>query len=827
MPLNPSKPVSQAQVKAGTILFEAGDTARMLCILHKGEVAYVNSHHGSEKQMITLGENATPGFGSLLRGEPYPCRIVTVKDSVISAFPVKTDSFTSMLMGKLNVGVMAVRSLFTEVNKARKAIQTLNQILSEIQSSIDNLSISFYKANPQMVQNAMDQQAESELLDSVLSDIASVWRDYSANGGAVPAPINKAWLLENHSGFLHKEYGHETEFKQNEFDFLKRLIALPMNIQGAMYKADVAILQGLAERLGEASETCLQEIVQIHHSIDEHLSVMIEGDYSLTEKFFLLADTLDSGTSQLTNVEFIDLVKFISERMTHFFDQYKNITGSSYEGSLASLQKLRDFLDSSPAAKQVETQLEIQEQITVNADYEGIKNELEDSPGKIMKFAGMSNEEIKKIKEDLKKLRAESNPLDSGGDPRKIRRQINPVYWKTWEQAYYKFLESQGNVPVPVRMMLSFGYFDEQFLEMEHLATLYNMMDTTRGKPEYPIVPATEWLKMVGDKKEPPSIDELGVSFFEKLKNEHKDLGWKRESDVPDEFDNFNSRVHYEINSFLDTNVRLTSGSPTTSFPVLNKYQIILPLQSCFVTYQKLSDAVDQLLRVDYSAFHREVLLNDEEAGILKEFIQTQVIPNFILVPSIGTKIMMWQDLSGRSKDSRGRIALPVFMTADLYTQLLDAIGAFRWELTKSIMGPDWNNVSNPSITADYTDYVQFFKKNRELSQEVKEKLASEFKRFRNDRDRFVNDYINWIKFEAEGTLKLNRVARAIFYRHVPFEKSIRDALAPQPAYADLHNRFTNIRRRKLKELEVRYRKYGEPELLPEKLKYNLDFYKV
>jgi hypothetical protein len=164
---------------------------------------------------------------------------------------------------------------------------------------------------------------------------------------------------------------------------------------------------------------------------------------------------------------------------------------------------------------------------------------------------------------------------------------------------------------------------------------------------------------------------------------------------------------------------------------------------------------------------------------------------------------------------------------ADLYTLLLEALAAFRWELTKSILGPDWNNVSIPSITADYTDYVQFYKKNRELSPEIKEKLAAEFKRFRTDRDRYTNDYVSWIKSESEGILKLNKVARAIFYRHIPFSKPVRDKICTQPAYADLHNRFTNIRNRKLRELETKYRKYGEGDALPDILKRNLDYYKT
>ncbi|MCX7997433.1 MAG: hypothetical protein N3A69_00590 [Leptospiraceae bacterium] len=147
--------------------------------------------------------------------------------------------------------------------------------------------------------------------------------------------------------------------------------------------------------------------------------------------------------------------------------------------------------------------------------------------------------------------------------------------------------------------------------------------------------------------------------------------------------------------------------------------------------------------------------------------MQRSIIPDFIVVPSIGTKVMMWQDLSvfrgAGSKESRGRIVLPMFVSGDLKILLLEAIAAFRWELTKNILGPDWNNVGIPSITSEYMDYIQFFKKSKDLTIEMKEKIAAEFKRFRTDRDKFVNDYLLWIKYESEGVQRLNRVVRNIF----------------------------------------------------------------
>ncbi|HMY68469.1 MAG TPA: Crp/Fnr family transcriptional regulator, partial [Leptospiraceae bacterium] len=217
---------------------------------------------------------------------------------------------------------------------------------------------------------------------------------------------------------------------------------------------------------------------------------------------------------------------------------------------------------------------------------------------------------------------------------------------------------------------------------------------------------------------------------------------------------------------------------------------------------------------------------------IRKEFVQRSIIPDFILVPSIGSKIMMWQDLSvlrgAGSKESPGRIIFPIFILGDLKTMMLEAIAAFRWELCKNILGPEWNNVGVPSITSEYMDYIQFFKKNKDLSIEIKEKIAAEFKRFRTDRDKFVNDYMLWIKYESEGIQRLNKVVRGIFYKHIPFQKDIRDKVSKLPAYADMHNRFTNIRNRQFREFEARYKKYMDAQgRYPAVIQENLDFYRI
>lgn len=821
MALDPAKPIQQKKIPAGTVLFEAQSHAHMLCLLHQGEVTAFSRPDaaGKKKRLYPLPGNSSPGFGPLIRQEAYPFHLVTTKDSVVSAFPVH-GNFPTLILSKLNVGMMSVRSLVQENIQAMTALKRLSALLAMLQKWNDNLAIAYFKCNP----NAFNSSGggNGEQFDPVIPAARMVVAEFKQNGGEIPEPLTQEWMQSDLSGLLRKNYEFDSEFNIDEFNFLRRILSLPPETQGNIYKTDINILAGLGERLAYMLDQAVNELLQLQDSIDEQMESLLSGEYCFAEKYSLLTDTVDSGGGGISMPEFIEILRFISAAGMSGLKNYSSLNGCNYEQGTQALEKLKKYV----ATHQADTPSVKQRSSAIRAgvDVTAIRKELAGSPGKIMNFVGIATEDTNKMIAHLKTFAKMQNPLDTSGDPRKLRRMITNIYWNVYEKAFFKHRDSRGNVPKPVRLMLDFGFFDDNLLQDDHLAALYNLSDPGL-KGRIPIMNALEWIDSVANKKEYPSLDEMGLTFFDKLKHEHADKNWRRETDVPEEYDNYKSRIAYELKNFLVTNVRLTSGTPASAFPILTKYQIILPLEKCFVTFERLSNAIDQLLSIDYSAFHREILINDEKANIFKEFVQRQVIPYFILVPSIGTKIMMWQDVSGRNKASLGRIAIPRFVTADLFTVLLDAVGAFRWELTKTIMGPDWNNVSQPSITADYTDYVQFFRKNRDLSPEIKDKLKVEFKRFRSDRDRFVNDYVNWIKYESEGVLKHNKVARSLFYRHVPFAKSIRDNLENQPAYAELQNRFKNIRNKKLRELEIRYRKYGE--ILPPVLQENIDFYKV
>ncbi len=814
------KPGQQMKVPAGTQLLKKNTPVTSLILLHSGEVAYQDG-----RTLFRIGQNTVPLFGYLVSRAPSPVTLVTERDSILSVFPVNPSGpFTSLILGKLNVGMLGVRTIAQETVQAYQAIRNFDALSSKIQKTIDTLSLVYYRLQPSL----FTSQPDGPLVDPVMPVARVIVDRFLENKNELPASLNLAWLEADHGDLLQKSYEFDSAFDQEAFQFYRRLLALAPNIQGAMFQADIEILRQIALRLVEQLSLCLKEVAQLFYGIDEGMEYLFRSEHCFAEKFYLQSDLFNSNIIDVPAEEMMAILKFVDGRLGEILDHYRKLCGRPYPEVSENYHQIGVFLKSSETFKDVEKNKQEAASLRAGADFDAIKQELKGSSSRILAFCGFPSEENQKIQAMLKDLREQKTPLDSTPELRRLKKPIAQAYWQAYEKAFLLYKQNRGNVPRFIKLMLNYGFFDEQFLDMEHIVSLCTLEDTSRGKAEYPIFNATDWLDYIGSGKEEPSVDEMGQTYLERLKLEHKDMGWKRESDVPAEINSYENRVKEELKHFVETNVKLTSGSPITAFPILTRYHVMQDLEKSFITREKLSSMVDQLLAVDYSAFHRELVLNDEERKIFKEFVQVQVFPNMILLPSIGNKAMMWQELAiARRKDSPGRFAFPIFATGDLYTMLIEAVGAFRWELLKTVLGPEWNDVSRSSLTSDYTDYVQFYKKNRELSEEVKERLSAEFKRFRDDRSKFVNDYTMWIRFESQGSMKLNRVVRGIFYRHIPFSKEVRDQVCTQPAFSEFHNRFMNIRRRKLIELENRWKKYGDKDSLPPPLRETLKFYSI
>jgi hypothetical protein len=849
MPIDTSKPNQKIQVLHGQTLFDEATSCNSLNLLHEGSYSIIKKFGNTNISLIEMaGKNLTPGVLSLFSNERYHYSLKSTNDSIVSTYQITKATIKKNIMSKMSLGIMIARTLLKENLELTKRANQIQSFLSLLEHTIDNLSLSYYILDPSMFSgvepgkytyNEDEDHTKDPILKITKKNLSTFWE----SGGQLPTKPTLSFLNDKLEDQLKKKYSETIDFDDSEFLFMRKILSIDSNLQTPIYEADITILLQICEKFSSSFLKVLDLIEENMESLLNSIK-LFAGEDGLLDKYYLLLEMLESGMSDDKPEVVLPIAEFLNEKLTSIQKIYKSLFHSEipnisknvnlYPEKFNSVQKHHlDFTESmSPSESSSQSFNDTSSNTEVGVNIEAIRKELIGSPSKIMTFVNFPQEQVKEFNALLAKFKSMKNPLDPDSEARKIRKNITKLYWDVYSIASLKNIESNGNVPKLIKLMLQFGYFDDTLLENEHIHQIYNFKDSINSNSDVNIYTCDEWLERIYNKKSVTSLDELGQTYFDKIKNDNKEEIFKKESEVPDSLNTNPYRMNYELNAMYMPNVRLTTGNPASYMPILNKYQINLPLEKCIVRKTNIIQSIKEIMNIDYTAFNREIMFNDDNLGIRKEFVQKSVIPDFIIVPSIGTKIMMWQDLSilrgAGSKESKGRIVLPMIVLGDLKTLLLEAIAAFRWELCKNILGPEWNNVGIPSITSEYMDYIQFYKKNKDLSIELKEKISSEFKRFRTDRDKFVNDYMLWIKYESEGVQRLNKVVRGIFYKHIPFEKTIRDKVSKLPAFSDLHNRFTNIRSRQYKEYETKYRKYvdGTGKLHPQ-LQENLDFYKV
>lgn len=162
-----------------------------------------------------------------------------------------------------------------------------------------------------------------------------------------------------------------------------------------------------------------------------------------------------------------------------------------------------------------------------------------------------------------------------------------------------------------------------------------------------------------------------------------------------------------------------------------------------------------------------------------------------ILMPNVGSRASLWQEIEGKNRRTKARMLVSIFNTENTEDAMLRLFGEFRWEMCKTEQGVHWNDVTDPSLTSMYCDYLQFYKKNSALSSEQKEKLKTDLKKYSNNyKNVFVADYLSYIKFESAGSPRLNKVAREILFTFCPFGKEIREKIGDNPQYTELINHY-------------------------------------
>jgi hypothetical protein len=149
-----------------------------------------------------------------------------------------------------------------------------------------------------------------------------------------------------------------------------------------------------------------------------------------------------------------------------------------------------------------------------------------------------------------------------------------------------------------------------------------------------------------------------------------------------------------------------------------------------------------------------------------------RIVPNVILIPCYGDTGVCWEPFERFNRaTSRGRIAIPLY-PKDLKYAVVSALADLRWQTAKEKAQHYW---MEEGLTGWY---YQWFS-DRKMKGDV--------------REAFIQDYLLWVLKESEGTQKLDREVRGIFWRYVPFPQELKDKLKTRGfVYSELAKKDVN-----------------------------------
>ncbi|MEY8334155.1 cyclic nucleotide-binding domain-containing protein [Lachnospiraceae bacterium 47-T17] len=432
----------------------------------------------------------------------------------------------------------------------------------------------------------------------------------------------------------------------------------------------------------------------------------------------------------------------------------------------------------------------------------------EDCVAHIMSYAGYGKEEIRQFKLTLQSYKELPDRASGDKDARALRKTISARFYEIYKKAFFNSMR-QAIPPSPILLMFfNFGFMDVDLLGVEQTNALVRFSESLGLFNYTHIYTIYEWLKSIYSGKKEPSRNEFDLYYNGYLQEQLKQ-GEITQSELARLRDDPCAKVTFEIDNLFQSTHKTVSGRLLAFCPILSSDDLFGPFEKIASTAARIEQSINNIRNIDYSVLYREVLFSDPERGINQEDLMKEIMPDVILLPCIGSRSVMWQETSGVRTDTSARFLFPIFMSADLDEQMLLTMGRYRWEICRHVQGSYWNDFRVKSLTAEYYDYLQFYRKNKDLSADAKEKLKSALQHARNNfREVFVMDYVNWIKYESQGSFRLHKLTRDILTRYCPFSREIRDSLSGNPLYQNAFSKLEIENQKNIKRLQAVYNKY-------------------
>ena len=516
-------------------------------------------------------------------------------------------------------------------------------------------------------------------------------------------------------------------------------------------------------------------------------------------------DGIDAETAEVVRKRMVDVTKLMENQglaEASFYRARKN----TFEKKMDAVKKMSAGTEGGG-----------QEQVQPVEDLTG-------SLQKILAYAKCDGHTGTSFTKHIQKYKQIANKNGTEEDVRTLRHKITKEFYQVYAAAFKNSLQDQ-EIPTVVKMLFNFGYVDEELAGEKNAAYLCSIVNNLPTAPERGVYSIYEWLMAVYEERKEPSRNEFDLDYAAYLVEQRK-TGAITKEEEKNLLTDRTAKVIYELENMFPVVNKITYGRITTFCPVFSEHNVMKPLDTILVSADAIHDALNGIRGKDFGAYYRETMFSAPEQGVQKEFINVEILPDFILTPNVGVRGVMWQEIEGKRRTTPARMMSSIFQLEDLSLILVRLTGEFRWEMCKRVQGARWNDVSERSLTSEYFDYIQFYRKNQELSTDAKEKIKTDMARAKNSfKEMFIMDYTIWILFESNGSPRMNKIARGIMYSYCTFKADIREKLKANPMYREISERYEirmGQKRHRIENLCQKIRSTGKP--VPEEMERERDF---
>ncbi|MCQ2496008.1 MAG: hypothetical protein MJ131_05395 [Lachnospiraceae bacterium] len=768
------------QPAAGELLAIEGEKAEAVYLVLKGKVRVYNNSFST-----VVGAGALLFVSDFASGAYSYCAI-TEEASVIYAFAFDNPDFLEEFLSQRRE--YSGPAAYVEI-----------KFVNELERQLKALT-------------ALENRLEGFLKESYAEYLAE-----AKSTGCVPEPMPDISRLDENAENSDRscEYSDFTPELLHEYD------RLPYETIKNFYSSSVLITARLLKELYRVQEILTDACNERADNI-QYLFNLLYGkssDCFYKNLLVLCSDAKRNGLAAPNAMALAEGCYELGEEVKSFFAARtgRELMVETDEVRIAQLRE--------KAAKGIDIRTNKREKSDEPADIASELASLRGSFDQIVKFARYPEAAVAELRPMLEQFIALPDRSVQDDRLKSLRKGLSEHFYQLYAMAFGASF-GQKRLPKAVELFLDYGYLSERLLEKEELEQFLRITPVTFNSPCH-IYTMRQWLMAICKGEKEPSRNELGQDYAEVLR-ELKKQGRIDDAKEKELQTNGAMKLDYEIKNVFSKVNRIVNGQLSVFVPILHSEQLIGDILDAYNSPKRINNMILELSELDYSIFYREALYVKPELGIEREIIQKEVFPDIILCPTVGSNVIMWQEITGRKRDSQARFMSSMLTYSSLRDMLIKAMGEFRWALCKTVQGANWNNIQYQSLTAEYSDYIQFFRKNKALSEEKKEKLKLQIQRGRNSLGRiFTMDYELWMKAESAGSIRLNKVAREILATYCPFKSEVRKQLQRQPLYEEAFSKNGRERVKKIHELELRYRaieKNGAE--LPAELRTTMSFYR-